>query len=121
MKALKYFAWNAIIIGTLAAGYFLNCMNGTGFAIGILYGVLIIPCYALITAFSGTKTVKEKLAEANLSMEWTMVFEPVFIALVICMGYHKLGVAMISETLMHVYLCIVTKEASEKKDKNDPV
>ena len=125
MKALKYFAWNAIIIGTLASGYFLNCMKGTGLAVGILYGVLIIPCYVLITALHATKTVREALAEANLSMEWTMVFEPVFIALVIYMGYHKLGVAMISETLMHTYLCIATKEAkkeaSEKKVENDPV
>ena len=119
MKALKYFAWNAIITGTLASGYFLNCMKGTGIAIGILYGVLIIPTYSLITLFSSTDVVKNELFKMKIVFKWTMLLEPVWIALAIYMGYKKIAVCMIAETLMLCYLCIITYQEKRATPENE--
>ena len=125
MKTLKYFVWNAIISGTLVAGHLLDWMDGTGFAIGLMYGVFLIPMYSLITLFSSTDVVKNALVKTKIVFKWTMLLEPVWIALAIYMGYKKIAVCMIAETLMLCYLCIVTyqakKELPESEVKDDPI
>lgn len=125
MKTLKYFVWNAIIIGSLFAGYRLNCPELSGNVVGFVYSVFIVPLYAIIILFSGFRDVRDGLVKANLRITPMYVFEPVWITLVIYMGYRKIGLAMISETLMFFYLCIVTyqakKEMPESEDKDDTV
>ena len=114
MRVAKYFAWNAIIIGSLFAGYRLNCPELSGNVIGFVYSVFIVPLYAIIIMFSGFRDVRDGLVKANIHITPMYVFEPVWITLVIYMGYRKIGLAMIAETLMHLYLCIIT--AGHKKD-----
>jgi hypothetical protein len=99
---IRYFIWNGIIFGTLAAGYYAGNTKVSGVIIGILYA-LIIPLLILSAAIMSTDD-RETIERFNLAtladkarVSWRHILEPVLPFVAYKMGYTGIAVAMVCE------------------------
>lgn len=119
INALKYCVWNAMVTGTLIAGYYLDCMKGAGIIIGTLYGVFVIPVNAITILSSGIEKVKKTIADKGYKFSAKIFFEPIWPAIAITMGYKKIGAAMIIEIFMVIFLIIVGYQSRKEYAKDN--
>ena len=114
MRFLRYLAWNCFLIGTLSSGYFLGASNFAGIVIGIVYS-LIVPILFIGAIFqkqlfeSGDKSLEE-----NIKLRIYHILEIVFISATFYMGYTKIGIAMIMELCLILYIAISFKQYSKE-------
>lgn len=116
MSVLKYFVWNAMIFGTLVAGYYLGATDTAGTIIGIFYGIAI-PLYIISVLSSGTEKFKEVIKKHKFKT-WIYIFEPLYPILAANFGYKKIALCMFVELCCTAYLHI-TKVMLEKEDKKE--
>lgn len=118
-SALRYFAWNVFLIGTLFAGWIAGVPKFSGIIVGIAYAI-ILPLYFLVFLVSaGDKSNKLAMAFKSWSL-WKYLPEAIFISFTAYMGYKKISVCMFAELAMVTYLWITTKiKKSEEKDEEN--
>jgi len=116
-KVMRYFVWNALIMGVLALGYFLNESQLSSLFIGIYYGIVVTSCF-IILIFSQNKDIRKMLIKVlNKYDYWKLPFEVLFLVATIKMEYIKIGIAMFFEVAFILYLHINAIEWKKEADK----
>lgn len=114
-KVLRYFAINALVTGTLFAGWALNEPGLSGTIIGVYYGVVVF-CYVVFMLCQKTKNAVDALRKISYMSWWKYPLEAGYIALAIYMGYHKIAVAMVFEFIGNIYIQCIKRDIEREHD-----
>lgn len=104
-RDLVYLAWNVVVMGTLAAGYFFGAQKTAGLIIGILYGFILAIYFVMIFAVTHKPILDSLVNSGAHKLRLWHLCEPVFIFATYKMGYSGIFVAMVCEFGLH--LCLV--------------